>query len=81
VLLRAFLRPDLELIAALRTGGRVRFCWCMGRAYIQPGTAVAGFMDQQFQPVAARLSRCWNAPFRTWTGPSCRRGCGWSSGW
>ena len=55
VLLAAFLRPDLELIATLRGAGQVRFCWFMGRAYIQPGDAVAGFMDQQFQPIGARL--------------------------
>jgi AcrR family transcriptional regulator len=54
-LLRAFLRPDLELIARLRESGQVRFCRFMGRAYGQPGPAVAGFMQRQFEPVAARL--------------------------
>jgi hypothetical protein len=56
-LLAAFLRPDLELIAALRDTGQVRFCRFMGRAYLQPGDAVAGFMDQQFHPIGARLFR------------------------
>lgn len=55
VLLAAFLRPDLELIAALRGSGQVRFCRFMGRAYTQPSDAVASFMDQQFQPVGTRL--------------------------
>jgi len=55
MLLTAFLRPDLELIAAMRGTGQVRFCRFMGRAYLQPGDAVAAFMDQQFQPVGARL--------------------------
>jgi AcrR family transcriptional regulator len=54
-LLRAFLRPDLELVARLRAGGQVAFCRFMGRAYSQPGPAVAGFMRQQFEPVAGRL--------------------------
>jgi len=54
-LLAAFLRPDLELIATLRGSGQVRFCRFMGRAYTQPGEAVAGFMDQQFQPLGTRL--------------------------
>jgi AcrR family transcriptional regulator len=54
-LLRAFLRPDLELIAQLRESGQVQFCRLMGRAYRQPGPAVAGFMQRQFEPVAARL--------------------------
>jgi AcrR family transcriptional regulator len=54
-LLAAFLRPDLELIAALRDTGQVRFCRFMGRAYVQPGDAVAGFLDQQFQAVGTRL--------------------------
>ena len=53
--LRAFLRPDLELIAELRGSGQVAFCRFMGRAYSQPGPAVAGFMQRQFEPVAARL--------------------------
>jgi AcrR family transcriptional regulator len=55
VLLAAFLRPDLELIAELRDNGQVRFCRFMGRAYSQPGDAIVGFMDQQFQPIGARL--------------------------
>jgi AcrR family transcriptional regulator len=55
VVLRAFLRPDLELIASLRAAGQVAFCRFMGRAYGQPGPAVAGFVQQQFEPVAARL--------------------------
>jgi AcrR family transcriptional regulator len=54
-LLRAFLRPDLELIADLRAAGQVALCRFMGRAYAQPGPAVAGFMQRQFEPVAARL--------------------------
>jgi AcrR family transcriptional regulator len=53
--LRAFLRPDLDLIAELRDSGQVAFCRFMGRAYSQPGPAVAGFMQRQFEPVAARL--------------------------
>jgi AcrR family transcriptional regulator len=55
VLLAAFLRPDLELIAALRAEGQVPFARFMGRAYTQPGAAVAGFMDRQFRTVGARL--------------------------
>jgi AcrR family transcriptional regulator len=55
VLLAAFLRPDLELIAALRADGQVPFARFMGRAYTQPGAGVAGFMDQQFRTVGARL--------------------------
>jgi AcrR family transcriptional regulator len=54
-LLVAFLRPDLELIAALRESGQVQFARFMGRAYTQPSAAVAGFMDRQFQPVGGRL--------------------------
>src|SRR5688572_1142919 len=55
VLLGAFLRPDLDLIAALRADGQVPLARFMGRAYTQPGAAVAGFMDQQFRTVGARL--------------------------
>jgi AcrR family transcriptional regulator len=55
VLLGAFLRPDLELIAALRDTGQVPFARFMGRAYSQPGAAVARFMDQQFHTVGGRL--------------------------
>lgn len=54
-LLAAFLRPDLELIAALRESGQVRFARFMGRSYTQPSPAVAGFLDGQFQPVGDRL--------------------------
>ena len=54
-LLRAFLRPDLELIAKLRESGQVPFCRFMGRAYSQPSPAVAGIMQRQFEPVAARM--------------------------
>lgn len=54
-LLRAFLRPDLELVARLREAGQVRFCQFMGRAYSQPSPTVAGFMQVQFEPVARRL--------------------------
>jgi AcrR family transcriptional regulator len=54
-LLDAFLRPDLELLAHLRTAGQVGFSRFMGRAYSQPSPAVAGFMQRQFEPVAARL--------------------------
>jgi hypothetical protein len=55
VLLGAFLRPDLELIAVLREDGQVPFARFMGRAYTQPGAAVAGFMAQQFRTVGGRL--------------------------
>jgi AcrR family transcriptional regulator len=54
-LLRAFLRPDLDLVAELRASGQVAFCRFMGRAYSQPGPAVAGFMRGQFALIAARL--------------------------
>jgi AcrR family transcriptional regulator len=55
VLLGAFLRPDLELIAALRDTGQVQFARFMGRAYTQPGGTVTRFMDQQFHAVGVRL--------------------------
>lgn len=54
-ILGAFLRPDLELIAALRDAGQVPFARFMGRAYTQPGATVARFMDQQFHAVGVRL--------------------------
>jgi AcrR family transcriptional regulator len=54
-LLAAFLRPDLELVAGLRAAGQVGFLRFMGRAYSQPGPAVAGFIQRQFEPVTARL--------------------------
>lgn len=54
-LLAAFLRPDLELIAALRDSGQARFARFIGRAYTQPSPAVAGFADHQFAAVGDRL--------------------------
>src|SRR6266545_3528590 len=53
-LLEAFLRPDLELLARLRRE-RVQVARFLGRAYTQPSPVLAGFMKEQFQPVATRL--------------------------
>ena len=53
-LLRAFLRPDLELLDELRRTD-VHFARFMGRAYSQPSPAVAGFLDDQFRAVSDRL--------------------------
>ena len=39
----------------LRARGQVRFGRFMGRAYAQPSPVVAGFIERQFEPVAARL--------------------------
>lgn len=55
VLLAAFLRPDLELIAKLCDTGQVPFARFMGRVYSQPSPAVAGFLDRQFHSVGDRL--------------------------
>lgn len=55
VLLDALLRPDLELIAALRDSGQVPFARFMGRAYTQPTGAVARFINEQFHTVGVRL--------------------------
>ncbi|MGW5152567.1 TetR/AcrR family transcriptional regulator [Rhodococcus koreensis] len=54
VLLTAFLRPDLDALADLRAHNPqiARF---IGRAYTQPSASVAGFMHEQFAPVAERL--------------------------
>jgi AcrR family transcriptional regulator len=54
VLLDAFVRPDLEALADLRRT-QAPLARIIGRAYTQPSPAVAGFADQQFQPVVARL--------------------------
>lgn len=54
VLLEAFLRPDLEVLDALR-GENPQLARFMGRAYTEPGTAVAGFKDAQFAEITARL--------------------------
>lgn len=54
-LLRAFLRPDLELLAELRASGQVQFCRFIGRAYTQPSAVVASFVDRQFRPVGERV--------------------------
>jgi AcrR family transcriptional regulator len=54
VLLDAFLRPDLELLADLRRR-HVQLARFLGRSYTQPSATLAGFMDQQFQPLASRL--------------------------
>ena len=54
VLLEAFLRPDLELLSRLRTT-QVQVARFLGRAYTQPSPVLAGFVRDQFQPVAARL--------------------------
>lgn len=52
VLLDAFLRPDLELLANLRRR-QVQLARFLGRSYTQPSATLAGFMDQQFQPLAS----------------------------
>ncbi len=54
VLLTAFVRPDLDVLADLRARSPqiARF---IGRAYTQPSVSVAGFMHEQFGPVAERL--------------------------
>ena len=54
VLLRAFLRPDLEVLTELRAR-EVQLARFVGRAYTQPSPAVAGFMEAQFQQVSDRL--------------------------
>ena len=53
-LLRAFIRPDLELLAELRET-EVRFARFMGRAYTQPSPMVAGLVERQFQDIGDRL--------------------------
>lgn len=53
-LLAAFLRPDLELLARLRRE-QVQLARFLGRAYIQPGPELAGFIEGQFQPLGQRL--------------------------
>lgn len=54
-LLRAFLLPDLHLLASLRESGQFQFCRFMGRAYTEPSPAVAGFVNQQFAVVSERF--------------------------
>ncbi|AOW92673.1 hypothetical protein BFN03_08115 [Rhodococcus sp. WMMA185] len=54
VLLTAFVRPDLEVLAELRAKNP-RIARFIGRAYTQPSEAVSGFMHAQFAPVAERL--------------------------
>jgi AcrR family transcriptional regulator len=53
-LMEAFLRPDVELMAALRAN-EVQVARFLGRAYSQPSPVLRGFVEEQFRPVAARF--------------------------
>jgi AcrR family transcriptional regulator len=50
-LIEAAVRPDLELLAALRDG-RVQVARFLGRAYTLPGAAVAELVERQFGALA-----------------------------
>ncbi|TMQ90072.1 helix-turn-helix transcriptional regulator [Actinomadura soli] len=54
LLLEAFLRPDLELLARLRAD-QLQVARFLGRAYTQPSAVLEGLVRRQFEPVAARL--------------------------
>jgi AcrR family transcriptional regulator len=51
IIIEAAVRPDLELLARLRRG-RVTVARFLGRAWTQPGPAVAGCVTQHFEPLA-----------------------------
>jgi AcrR family transcriptional regulator len=53
-LIEAAVRPDLELLAALR-GGKVQVARFLGRANTLPGAAVGGFVERQFGTLARQV--------------------------
>jgi AcrR family transcriptional regulator len=48
----AFIRPDFELIARLRSEGRGSLVSVLGAAYSQPTPLVAALLERQFAPIA-----------------------------
>jgi AcrR family transcriptional regulator len=53
-LVEAAVRPDLELLAALR-GGKVQVARFLGRANTLPGAAVGEFVERQFEMLARQV--------------------------